>query len=408
MAVTERTIKNKRNSSGELTGKAGTVYDVNIKYKSEGRSKTYSRKGFPTKKEALLHEADMKAKLTNPSYIPPTAAQRKMTVREYMSEWLERHGAANLRPSTRASYQSHMRNHIFPYIGDIFLSQLSPAMLDDMYRQLSEKGLSPSSVKYAHRIMSVSLEHARKYHYISNNPARDILTKFGKQGKTPDPYTVDQMRQLLSLVTGTEWELIVILGGLYGLRLSEIIGLRWRNVDLDGNTLAVVEQLPYDVPANTKELSEMAPVKSSERTLPITALTKPYFERHLALQKEQVRFAAMSNSPYYENDLVFAKPDGAPKRRERISSNFGQLLRHAGMPHIRFHDLRHTAATNMHQLTGDFYTVGQILGHSLKGIGIQLQLSNNLQAVTAQYVDVRMERKSIVLNTYHQAVLCEN
>lgn len=408
MAVTERTVKNKRNSSGELTGKAGTVYDVNIKYKSEGRSKTYSRKGFPTKKEALLHEADMKAKLTNPSYIPPTAAQRKMTVREYMSEWLERHGAANLRPSTRASYQSHMRNHIFPYIGDIFLSQLSPAMLDDMYRQLSEKGLSPSSVKYAHRIMSVSLEHARKYHYISNNPARDILTKFGKQGKTPDPYTVDQMRQLLSLVTGTEWELIVILGGLYGLRLSEIIGLRWRNVDLDRNTLAVVEQLPYDVPANTKELSEMAPVKSSERTLPITALTKPYFERHLALQKEQVRFAAMSNSPYYENDLVFAKPDGAPKRRERISSNFGQLLRHAGMPHIRFHDLRHTAATNMHQLTGDFYTVGQILGHSLKGIGIQLQLSNNLEAVTAQYVDVRMERKSIVLNTYHQAVLCEN
>lgn len=75
------------------------------------------------------------------------------------------------------------------------------------------------------------------------------------------------------------------------------------------------------------------------------------------------------------------------------------------MPHIRFHDLRHTAATNMHQLTGDFYTVGQILGHSLKGIGIQLQLSNNLEAVTAQYVDVRMERKLYVLNIYHEAVL---
>ena len=59
----------------------------------------------------------------------------------------------------------------------------------------------------------------------------------------------------------------------------------------------------------------------------------------------------------------------------------------------------------MHQLTGDFYTVGQILGHSLKGIGIQLQLSNNPEAVTAQYVDVRMERKLYVLNTYHEAVL---
>lgn len=298
-----------------------------------------------------------------------------------------------------------MKNHIFPYIGDVFLNQLSPAMLDDMYRQLAEKGLSQSSVKYAHRIMGVSLEHARRYHYISSNPARDILTKFGKQGKTPDPYTVDQMRQLLAVVMGTEWELIVVLGGLYGLRLSEIIGLRWRNVDLAGNTIGVVEQLPFNTPANTTVISEMAPVKSSERTLPITPLVRPYFERHLELQKEQKRFAKQSGNPYFDNDLVFAKPNGAPKRRERISANFGQLLRHAEMPHIRFHDLRHTAATNMHQLTGDFYTVGQILGHSLKGIGIQLQLSNNLEAVTAQYVDVRMERKLVVLNTYHEAVL---
>lgn len=408
MAITERSVKNKRNSSGELTGRAGTVYDVNIKYKSEGKSKTYSRKGFPTRKEAVQHEADMKAKLTNPSYVPPSAEQRKLTVREYMTEWLERHGAANLRPSTHASYQSHMKNHIFPYVGDTFLNQLSPAMLDDMYRQLSEKGLSPSSVKYAHRIMGVSLEHARRYHYISSNPARDILTKFGKQGKTPDPYTVEQMRQLLAHVTGTEWELIVILGGLYGLRLSEIIGLRWRNVHLDEDCFGVVEQLPFDVPADTTTISEMAPVKSSERPLPITPLTKPYFERHLALQNEQKRFAGLSGETYYDNDLVFAKPNGAPKRRERISANFGQLLRHSGMPHMRFHDLRHTAATNMHQLTGDFYTVGQILGHSLKGIGIQLQLSNNLEAVTAQYVDVRMERKLLVLNTYHQSVLGES
>ena len=294
MAISERKVQNKRNSSGELTGRPGIVYDVNVKYKSAGKSKTYSRKGFLTKKEALQHEADMKAKLTNPSYVPPTAEQRKLTVRDYMTEWLERHGAANLRPSTHASYQSHMKNHIFPYIGDVFLNQLSPAMLDDMYRQLSEKGLSPSSVKYAHRIMGVSLEHARRYHYISSNPARDILTKFGKQGKTPDPYTVEQIRQLLAHVTGTEWELTVILGGLYGLRLSEIAGLRWRNIHLNEDSFDVVEQLPFQVPADTTVITEMAPVKSSERTLPITSLTKPYFERHLILQNEQKRFAGLS------------------------------------------------------------------------------------------------------------------
>ena len=74
------------------------------------------------------------------------------------------------------------------------------------------------------------------------------------------------------------------------------------------------------------------------------------------------------------------------------------------MPHIRFHDLRHAAATNMHQLTGDFYTVGQILGHSLKGVGMQLGISSSLDSVTAQYVDVRMDRKKAVLDAYHNAV----
>lgn len=347
----------------------------------------------------------MKIKLTNPSYTPPAAVQRKQTVQEYMTDWLERHGEANLRPSTRASYLSCIKTHIYPCIGDVPLGQLSPAMLDDMYRRLSEKGLSPTTVKYAHRIMGVALEHARKYHYIDSNPARDTLTKFGKQGKTPDPYTVEQMRILMANVTGTPWEPIIVLGGLYGLRLSEILGLRWRNVDLDKNSLSVVEQLPYKLPAGTVDIEEMAPVKSGNRTLPITDITRPYFLRQKALQKDQENLMTASGQTYHHNDLVIARPDGAPKRRERVSPDFGQLLRHLGMPHIRFHDTRHSAATNMHELTGDFFTVSQILGHSLKGTGIQLNLSSNLDSVTAQYVDVRLERKLVVLDTYHQAVL---
>ena len=87
-----------------------------------------------------------------------------------------------------------------------------------------------------------------------------------------------------------------------------------------------------------------------------------------------------------------------------VSSQFGKLLEDLNMPHIRFHDLRHTAATNMHQLTGDFYTVGEVLGHTLAGIGVSLGLSMNFEAVTARYVDVRLERKKEVLDAYHGAV----
>ncbi len=108
---------------------------------------------------------------------------------------------------------------------------------------------------------------------------------------------------------GTVWEMPVVLGGIYGMRSSEILGLRWRNVDLENNTFEVSEQLPV------------------------------------------------------------AKPDGAPVSASWVSSQFGKLLKDLGMPHIRFHDLRHTAAANMHQLTDDFYTVGEVLGHTLAGIG---------------------------------------
>ena len=401
MAVSSRKVQNKRDSNGVLTGKAGTVYDVNIKYTGQdGKKKSYAKKGFATKKEATQHEAEMKAKLANPVYSPVVASQGKQTVKEYLKEWVENHGKANLRPSTFAGYKSHIRNHIVPYIG-VQLNQLTPAMLDNMFQQLFDKGLSNSTVRYAQRILSVSMEHARKYRYIEHNPARDIITKFGKQAKTPDPYTVEQM---LSNVIGTEWEMPVVLAGMYGLRMSEIIGLRTTNIDLEKMQFGVVEQMPFKVPPGTKTITEMAPTKSNDRILPITEEALPYFLRQFDLIARQKALTEAGGGVYYDNKLFIAKPDGSPQRRDRMSANFGQLIRHLEMPHIRFHDLRHTAATNMHQLTGDFYTVGEILGHTLKGIGISLGISTNLEAVTAQYVDVRLERKQSVLQTYHKAL----
>ena len=239
---------------------------------------------------------------------------------------------------------------------------------------------------------------------IEHNPARDVITKFGKQGKTPDPYTVEQMQQFMSNVIGMEWEMPVVLAGMYGLRMSEIIGLRTFNIDLEKMQFGVVEQMPFKVPPGTKTITEMEPTKSNDRILPITEETLPYFLRQFDLIERQKALIEASGGVYYDNKLFIAKPDGSPQRRDRMSANFGQLIRHLEMPHIRFHDLRHTAATNMHQLTGDFYTVGEILGHTLKGIGMSLGISTNLEAVTAQYVNVRLERKRAVLETYHKAL----
>jgi integrase len=189
---------------------------------------------------------------------------------------------------------------------------------------------------------------------------------------------------------------------MYGLRISEAIGLRWDNVDWKNGCFNVVEQMMQQIPAGLKTVDGLAPLKFESRTLPITDAARPYFERQLALQQRQRQLTELSGEPYYDNRLVIARPDGAPQRRETLSSDFGQLLKHVGMRHIRYHDLRHTAATNMYEMTGDFYAVAKILGHSLKGTGLQLGLDGNLDMVTARYVDVRTDRVKFVLDSYHK------
>jgi integrase len=121
------------------------------------------------------------------------------------------------------------------------------------------------------------------------------------------------MQQLMGHVTGTEWEMPVMLAGMYGLRMSEILGLRWRNVDMDNGTFAVVEQLPFRLPAGTTIVEQMAAVKgkgadnAGERVLPITEVTHPYFERQLDLQARQRGFATKGGGVYYENDIVVSR-----------------------------------------------------------------------------------------------------
>jgi integrase len=148
----------------------------------------------------------------------------------------------------------------------------------------------------------------------------------------------------------------------------------------------------------------MAPPKSFERTLPITDDTMPFFINQLNLIAKQRKETIGSGAPYYDSRLLVCRANGEPNNRSVISSTWKRMLQNLGLPHLRFHDLRHSAATNLHGLTGDFYTVGEILGHTLKGLGQTLGITGNLESVTAQYIDVRLDRKKLILDAYHGAL----
>jgi integrase len=400
MPVYSRKVKNKKLPDGSYSNKEGTVYDVYFRYQDGDTRQNYAKRGFLDRKEAQEHEAEMRIKLSKPTFSLSAAQKGKMPLSEYLLEWLVTYAKHNVRPNTYRGYEINIRKHVIPNIGTVPLNTVTAQMLDNMYRKLLENGLSIASVKYVHRTLSIALKHALSYQYIESNPTKNTITKFAADSKTPEPYTIDEMRRLIRGVGDNQWEFIIMLGGLYGLRRNEVLGLTMENIDINHNEFKIVEQLAS---AESKKVTgkELVDVKekSSVRALPITKYARPFFERQL----ERLTYTLQNFDPKTYKGFVICDAEGQPLKESHISEHFKTITNKIGMRYIRFHDLRHSAATNMHQLTGDFYTVGEILGHSLKGIGNQLGVGN-LEATTERYVDVRMERKRIVLDAYHTEI----
>lgn len=408
MAVTPRQVKNKRDSNGILTGRPGTVYDVNIKYvDANGQRKTYAKRGFPTKRAATLFEAEKKIELATPTYVSSTAAQGKMRLSEYLPEWLESH-KANIRPKTYNGYRCNIYHHIIPTLGQIRLNQLSPQHIDKLLAKMDQDGLSMNTIRYCQRTLSVALSHAQKYGYIRDNPTKNITYKLRKEEHVDPPYTIEQIQQLLLHVTCTDWEMFVILGGLYGLRLGEVLGLKWKDVDIENGQLWIVDQLPQ-LPKEATVVKNYDPLKDRKsgdgRLLPLTNITQDYFIAQKAKQQKQKQLCTSGCTPYYDNDLVVAKPDGRPYRKDSVSRDYPNMLKKVEMPRNTFHGLRRSAASNMHTLTGDYYTISQILGHTIDGMSREIHIPHAIASVTSRYIDVRMDRKKEVLEAYHNAVL---
>lgn len=409
MAIRERKVKNKRNSQGILTGRSGIVYDVNVKVYENGRQKSIAKRGFATRREAELYEAQIKLELqTGSAAMVGYGPESKQKLKEYLPKWYESYHH-NLAKSTRYSYWSGINIHLIPMLGEVSLNKLTPQMIDDMIAQLREKGLAENSVRYCHRILSSALSSAVKYGYIPNNPAKNIMTRFSKNaGRKYDKYTVEQVQQLLAFVHGNALETVVLLAVLFGLRLSEALGLRWRDVDFTHRQITLRGQIPCDLPKDAKIVPHLEPLKDRDegetRSFPITEEALPIFLRLRQEQADQRRLCKLGGVKYYDNDLVVCKPDGSPYLQKRISVKLNGFMRSTGMPKIRFHDLRGTAGTNMYNLTGDFYAVSQILGHSVDDFSQQMGVNLKINTVTTRYVQVQEQRKLSVLTAYHQAV----
>jgi integrase len=264
---------------------------------------------------------------------------------DYLKRWLNDSVRGSVKPVTHDSYEMLVNNHVVPPLGNLRLSKLTPAHLQGFYRSKLDAGLSPRTVQYLHVVLHRALKQALRWGLVTRNVAEAVdPPKVHKKEVTP--LSPEQARAFLEAARGDRLEALYVVAVHTGMRQGELLALRWDDVDLDAGVLRV---------RGTK-------TARSRRTVKLSNTALDALRSHLTRQLEEIDRV---RSMWWENGLVFATEIGTPLNRHNlVNRSFKPLLLSAGLPHIRFHDLRHTCATILLSQGVHAKFVQELLGHA--------------------------------------------
>lgn len=320
------------------------------------------------------------------------AEPSKQTLAEYLDEWL-----AFARPSvslkTHERYAELCRKTIAPQIGAVVLSKLKTDRIDAALSHMLIKGrrdgtggLSPRTVHHARRVLIKALEQAVTWDRLSRNPATATTPpKVGRQRMTA--YDATQTAALLDAMRPTRMFVPVLLAVLCGLRRGEIAALRWNAVDLEGKSLAVVESAEQT--GSTVVYKE--PKSGHARTVALSNSAVAELRAHRARQAEELLKIGLRPDA---DTFVVAQADGRPLQPRSITHEWVRLVSKTALPRIRFHDLRHSHASQMLAAGVHPKIASERLGHSTIAITLDLysHVMPGMQADAAEQVDAAIQR----------------
>ncbi|MGB8345025.1 MAG: tyrosine-type recombinase/integrase [Ktedonobacteraceae bacterium] len=345
--------KSKRSPRGE-----GSVYQrsdgrwVAQVTLEDGKRKLLYRK---TEKEALsalrkaLNEQEKGTLATGP----------QQTLKAYLTHWLEEVHKPTIRLSTYVKYHKLINTYIIPVLGYVQLQKLTPQQVLSLYRQKEKEGLSSKTINSIHGVLHKALDNAVRWNLISRNVC-DLVSPPRIIKREAQTLTMEQAQKLLEAAHGQRLEVPLKLALTTGMRRGELLGLKWADIDFENRFLQVRRTLDFIASYGGYVETEPKTAKG-RRKIMLPDLAIQALKQHRAQQEE---WQLKAGEKWQGKDYVFTGLEGGPLNPRYILKLFAKLLKEAGLPHMHFHDLRHSAATLLLSMGVHPKVVQEILGHS--------------------------------------------
>jgi integrase len=296
----------------------------------------------------------------------PVAIERQ-TVAQYIDHWLEHTLKAKAKPRSHESFSTIARLHIKPSLGRIQLHKLAPQHIQKLLDEKSKAGLSPQTVTNIRTVLRSALTQATKWNLVSRNSAA-LVTPPRIPHKRIEPLDPEHARKLLETAKGGRYEAIYTVALTLGMRRGEVLGLRWADIDFDGRAIRVNQSMQRlstgssDKGKKSELQSTETKTNGSRRTIALPDSVVRALRAHRARQAQARLVAGIL---WTDQDLVFTNRNGRPIEPILLHRDYKTLLKKAGLPTgLRFHDLRHSAASLLLAQGVHPRAIMELLGHS--------------------------------------------
>ena len=335
-----------------------------------------------TKKQAETRLAELLNQMDTGGFIKPT----KETFGSFLQRYLDDYISTQIRATTLEAYQQRGK-HLIDGLGHIPVSELREEHIHKYYREKS-KTLSPGTLIKHHNLLRSALSQGVIWRTLTRNVAEAVKPPKVSR-KEMRALTGPEVHRMLEACEDTAWHSIFHTLTWTGLRRSELLGLRWKDVDLILASLRVVQSVQR---LNTGEFIVQEPkTASGRRTIALSPASCLVLREH---REKQEADATLLGRQLAEDDLVFSHPDGSPRDPSTLPLAFRRLTRRVGLDGVRLHDLRHTMASLYLEQGVNPKTVAERLGHA--SVTITLDLYSHclpgVQEAAAVQFDTAMEQ----------------